>query len=309
MKRPHGIMFHHFHGEGHPEQQGSISESEFNRLLDFYSGDHDILGANEWKERALCQALDDGDVCLTFDDGIRGQYDIALPVLEDRGLTAFWFVYTGEPWVEICRRFRHESFKSVDNFYAEFYRQAKRQGFKNLFDSLPMPPGYLSEYPFYSDFDRRFRYVRDKVLNKEQYKEIMLSLMDSKSVDPAILAEGLVMGAKEFGELAGGGHIVGLHSHTHPMDMAKLGERDQLKEYYFNQSHILGATGILADTMSHPSNSYSEITLRLLEAVKVSLGFRANMEDGYGSLLEMPREDHANIMRRMGDFIRPFILD
>jgi len=299
MEKPHGIMFHHFHGGEHPKQQGSISESEFNGLLDFYSRDHAILSADEWKRRAFCQTLNENDVCLTFDDGLRCQYDLALPILKDRGLTTFWFVYTGEPWVEIYRRFRHEFFDSIDNFYAEFYRQAKLQGLGNLFDRIPMPLNYLSEYKFYSDSDRRFRWVRDRVLSKEQFGRIMRSLMNSKDTDPVKLAEGLIMGAEEFQELVNSGNVVGLHSHNHPTNMAELGEREQLKEYYFNQSHILGATGILADSMSHPSNSYSEKTLRLLKAIEISLGFRANMEDGYGSLLEMPREDHANIMRRM----------
>ena len=36
-----------------------------------------------------------------------------------------------------------------------------------------------------------------------------------------------------------------------------------------------------------------------MKALDIKLGFRANMEKGNVSILEMAREDHANILRRM----------
>ena len=60
-----------------------------------FVGLRNILPADEWMARATSDRLDENDLCLTFDDALRCQYDVALPVLEKYGLTAFWFVYSG----------------------------------------------------------------------------------------------------------------------------------------------------------------------------------------------------------------------
>src|SRR3990167_6501841 len=108
---PHGIMFHHFHGEGHYVGQGSISGREFEDILQFV-GLKRILNPEEWLGRLETGQLKDEDLCLTFDDGLLCQFDVAFPVLEKYGLRAFWFVYSsvfeGKPSskFEIYRVFR-----------------------------------------------------------------------------------------------------------------------------------------------------------------------------------------------------------
>ena len=41
------------------------------------------------------------EICLTFDDGLKSQYDVALPILNDFNIKAFFFistsVYTSNP--------------------------------------------------------------------------------------------------------------------------------------------------------------------------------------------------------------------
>src|SRR4051812_1212306 len=86
-------MFHHFHGGAHARGQGAISAQQLDELLDFVGAGR-ILPALEWQERSTRGTLAPDDLCITFDDALRCQVDIALPVLESRGLTAFWFVYS-----------------------------------------------------------------------------------------------------------------------------------------------------------------------------------------------------------------------
>src|ERR1700712_3764530 len=121
----HGVMFHHFHSSIHPAGQGSISGEELSRLIESIRPER-IVPAREFLLRAERQQLHPNDVCLTFDDNLRCQYDVALPVLRRFGLTAFWFVYTSvlqgnsEP-LEIYRAFRTVHFASIDDFYAAFF--------------------------------------------------------------------------------------------------------------------------------------------------------------------------------------------
>lgn len=284
----HGIMFHHFHGPGHPEQQGSISAEDLRALLNYYGREHNIISADVWLDRALAGELGDDDVCLTFDDGLRCQYDVALPVLEDRGLKAFWFVYTGDSRLELYRRFRHRYFPEMDVFYSAF--------FHTLWE---MPDSYLADYPFYTDGDRYFRYVRDVVLRDDAYDRVMQRMIADAGLSLEGLSNRLRMGEAELMRLGELGHVVGLHSHTHPCNMAELEAMGQRQEYNLNCLDVVRLSGTMPIAMSHPSGSYSPVTLDVLRGLGIKVGFRADMAQVYGGELEYPREDHANIMARM----------
>ena len=110
----HGIMFHHFHDEKHPRGQGSISGDDLDRLLK-YIGIQRFLSPAEWLEKLEKNQLQEKEVCLTFDDGLLCQMEVALPVLEQYHLQAFWFVYSGVfegnlENLEIYRLFRTKFF-------------------------------------------------------------------------------------------------------------------------------------------------------------------------------------------------------
>jgi len=285
---PHGIMFHHFHGPGHPEQQGSISADDLRALLNYYGREHNIISADVWLDRALAGTLRDDDACLTFDDGLRCQYDIALPVLEALRLKAFWFVYTGDSRLELYRRFRHQCFPDVEVFYGVFFRVL-----------WEMPDDYLAGYPFYTDGDRYFRYVRDVVLRDDAYDHVMQRMIVDADLSLDELSDNLYMGEAELMRLGERRHIVGLHSHTHPCNMAELEPMGQWHEYKLNRLEVVRLSGAMPITMSHPSGSYSPVTLDVLRGLGIKVGFRADMARVYGGALEYPREDHANIMARM----------
>src|SRR5258708_17481 len=121
----YGVMFHHFHDDWHPRVQGSISARELADLIE-HVGRDSILPAEEWMRRAVQGALSDNDICLTFDDALRCQYDVALPVLRDLGLTAFWFVYSSVfegnvESLEVYRYFRTTQFPCIDDFYEHVF--------------------------------------------------------------------------------------------------------------------------------------------------------------------------------------------
>ena len=123
----HGIMFHHFHDDKkHQKGQGSISKDEFYQLIKFI-GRKNILDASDFFNRFKEKKLKPNQVCLTFDDGIKCQYDIALPVLEDLKIQSFFFIYSstleGVPdMLEVYRFFRMNFFNNIDEFYKEFFK-------------------------------------------------------------------------------------------------------------------------------------------------------------------------------------------
>jgi peptidoglycan/xylan/chitin deacetylase (PgdA/CDA1 family) len=304
--RPHGIMFHHFHCARHPAGQGSISAEQLAAIIERI-GPRRILPARQWMRCAMTATLRPTDVCLTFDDNLRCQYDVALPILEAYGLTAFWFVYTSVcqgnvERLEVYRHFRTTCFDSVDAFYDAFYEALEDSDHcERAHDALRQfnPREYLKPFPFYTDADRRFRFVRDDVLGPEAYARIMDTMVARAGLQPATFAKQLWMGGAELTELHRKGHVVGLHSHTHPTRIERLPVETQREEYRKNFDYLHDLLGDRPEAMSHPCNSYSRDTLMILRELGISLGFAANMQTCGQSELEYPREDHANLVRSL----------
>jgi peptidoglycan/xylan/chitin deacetylase (PgdA/CDA1 family) len=305
----HGLMFHHFYDRTHPRGQGAISASEFESLIRWVDIRR-ILPAQEWQDRASKGTLGDDDLCLTFDDALRCQYDVAKPVLDSLGLTAFWFVYSsvfeGDPSrLEIYRYFRTVKFDNVDSFYRAFEQELESSEYYPLLSNRMSsfdPDQYLAECPFFSTSDRRFRYIRDEVLGPERYQTVMDRMVAKSGMFEADLQLLLWMDDRCLQELDRGGHVIGLHSYSHPTALAKLPPDIQRREYQKNFYHLNRVLEKRPATMSHPSNSYGPETLDILSEMGITLGFRAEMTHRpERSSLEYPREDHANIIRAMAE--------
>jgi Polysaccharide deacetylase len=249
-------------------------------------------------------SLRNTDVCLTFDDNLRCQYDVAVPVLRELGLTAFFFVYTSvlqgkfEP-LEIYRHFRMTQFDSVDEFYREFFRAVARSSWSEVaaaaLESF-VPAKYLAEFSFYTDNDRSFRFVRDEVLGPQRYHQIMNAMLEESGIDPRAIAKNLWMNADCLRELHSLGHVIGLHSHTHPTRIERLSAIAQHQEYKSNFDCLRQLLGESPLAMSHPCNSYNQSTIDILQDLGIRLGFRANMSLSQHGSFELPREDHANLI-------------
>ena len=92
-----------------------------------FIGRNNILDADVFFEKSKNNKLKNNEVCLTFDDGIKCQIDVALPVLEELKIKSFFFVYTsvfsGKPDnLEIFRYFRMNYFNNINEFYENFYK-------------------------------------------------------------------------------------------------------------------------------------------------------------------------------------------
>jgi len=303
--RSHGIMFHHFHSDIHKHRQGSISSSDFERLLDYVSRTCNILFAKKWLKKALKGELAPKDICLTFDDTLKCQYDIAFPVMKERGLTGFFFinssVLTGHvEKMEIYSYVRSNCFKSIDSFYDEFDKVLQQSKYiskvKQQFDDDRLREIY-DIYAPYSWNDKRFRFVRDYILSLQEYEDLMDEITSRNISNLNNLSKQLWMREKDVLELQKENNVIGLHSYSHPTNMAALNYDMQRKDYTANLKHLEKLLNEDIISVSYPCNSYNEDSLNILTKLNIQIGFRDNMLPGYGDLMEFPREDHSNIMR------------
>lgn len=311
----HGIMFHHFHDNGiHTKGQGSLSKDDFYKMIKFI-GKKNILNADIFYEKFKDNKLKKNEVCLTFDDSIKCQIDIALPVLEDLNIKGYFFIYTsmfeGKPDnLEVFRYFRMNFFDDVDKFYKSFYDTLDID-LNNFFINNKKKINLIKiKYSHYSIEDIKFRLVRDIYLTKKQYQKIMFLMMDKKKFNYKRYYSKLFFDTNDVIKLDNLGHLIGLHSHNHPTLLEKLSYDEQKDEYLkcLNViSKILNKPKNYVKTMSHPCGSYNDETLSILREIGIELGFKEMMaiEKAKGmkkinnSSLEIAREDHAEIFKKM----------
>lgn len=279
-----GVQFHHFHDDArHPPGHGSIDAATLRRVLAFLAGQYRILPAAEWVDRASADTLGPADVCLTFDDTLRSQFDVAAPVLRDLGLTACFLVNTavvcgGVERLELHRRFRARHFASAEAFYDAFYGEIDAGRYCHRVRQALLrydPRTYLAGFAALTPAGRRFRFVRDDVLGPDAYNEVVDRMIADRGIDPAALAADVWMSAEHLARLHREGHLVGLHSHSHPTRMARLSPQQQREEYGANWRIVRQITGAAPLVMSHPCDSYAPYTLSILRQLGLRAGFRA----------------------------------
>jgi Polysaccharide deacetylase. len=308
MKRiiPHGIMFHHFYDGVHPKGQGALSGKELDDILCFIGLDN-ILSAKEFQERAILGKLRKQDVCITFDDNLKCQYDVAYPVLKKYNIKAFWFIYTSpfegvNEKLEVYRYYRTVRFSSINNFYRFFFNKLVESEYQKLiYDGLKKfnADEYLNSFSFYSHDDKKFRFIRDEIL-KDKYFSVMDGIIerdDRFSIKK--IRDKLWIDTYGIKHLHKNGHIIGLHSHSHPTGLARQTRDVQTKEYSRNYNVIKNLLHDEPKSVSYPCNSYNKDTLRIMRDLNIKIGFKATMSFDVFDPLIIPRKDHANIQKEM----------
>ena len=153
------------------------------------------MSPREFADAVRDGTLKPGQTCITLDDALLCQHDIAAPVMEELGFLGFFFIYTSvlgddpDP-LEFYRDFRNTWFGDMEDFYAAFFGRVTVQ-FPTLHQTYlrSFPSDYLSQFRFYTENDRRFRFFRDHVAGPELYCEIM----DSAGYDRQTQARKLFM--------------------------------------------------------------------------------------------------------------------
>ena len=308
----HGIMFHHFHDDKmHKRGQGSLSKDDFYKLIKFL-GRQNILNADEFLLRFKENKLTSKNLCLTFDDALKCQYDIAIPVMEDLNIKAFFFVYSSifsknPDLLELYRYFRMNYFKDIDEFYKDFFKIYGKKLDNYFSKKKNIIKKKKQQSPYYSFDDIKFRLVRDKILSNDQYKIIMFKMFKQKKFEYEKFYDVLFLSKLNLIKIKELGHLIGLHSHTHPMTLKKLNYNEQLKQYTNNLNVITDIlkckiTDIIS--MSHPCGSYNINTFKILDKLGIEIGFKhsiinENTKKINNSKYEIARQDHKEIMRMM----------
>ena len=234
-------------------------------------------------------------------------------VLEDFNIKSFFFVSTSNfenkpDFFEITRYFKLNYFKSSEEFYDLFFKILEKDYNVFLIKNKKILEEKIRIYPFYTKRDIEFRLIRDRFLSEKEYSKIISLMFKEKKFMVDEVVPKLFFSKQDLSKLDGLGHTIGLHSHSHVKYIEHLSLESQKSEYSKNQknlSKILNKPFEQINSMSHPLGSYNEKSLEILKSLNVFLGFRDNMfisnkmKNINNSNLEIAREDHALVMKKM----------
>ena len=161
--------------------------------------------------------------------------------------------------------------------------------------------GYLSNSPFYTDNDRRFRYVRDVMLGQENYFALMDHMLSKFEYDIDKSSKDLWIDKEIVKTLVNNGHIIGLHSHTHPTRITSVSDEEMEHEYRHNKETLEQIVGFPINVAAYPCGQYDERSIKLLRDIGINIAFNAFLVPptmGYFQY-EIPRQDHSIIMKRI----------
>ena len=267
-------MCHYFSGGRWPKTQGSLSADDFRRLLDEYG--HRVIDASLWIDLAVGNVLAD-QVTVTFDDGLREALDVALPVLEERGLTAAWNVPTlplvGVPLAQEVYRWVRNQFATMDDFYnAVESVQGITAGTSRC------PDTYLAGYAYLSSRDRAFRYWRDECASAEGYERVMGLIARANGLTSPPIGTSHWLSASDLRALRAAGHVIGFHTHTHPTKIGALTREQQANEYATSKWILETILGEKVTTLSHPNGNVTDFGLEWMKANGITLAWGAAMK-------------------------------
>jgi len=296
-----GIMFHHFHSKKYTKSDGSISRKDFISILTKIN-----INKITSSENFL---INKKNICLTFDDSLKCQYDIAFPILKKLNIKAFWFIYSSlnpnKYNIELFRKFRNTKYKKFDNFYMDFLKLLKNKKDVDLFltNNKKNIKKIKKEYSFYSINEIKFRFIRDKFLKQNQYNKIIQKMYKNKNFDFKKEIKNIFLSKKEIKDLSNDGQIIGLHSHNHPTKISLLKKKDQYNEYITNKKILEKIIKKKITVSSHPSGDYNLQTLQILKKIGITHSFRSNIKidkkftnSSFRNLV-IPREDHINLLK------------
>ncbi len=303
------IAFHYFaDGKKHPPCQGALGADAFMEILDYLDRNYKLMRAGDFFETALAGKGAREQICLTFDDGVSSQWDVAVPCLEKAGLTGMFFCYSAHyadnpSMLEIYHDFRFRCYESVDDFYSQFFQlllQDREIAVPDVVRRIETFSynDYLIHCPWHSYTDKLFRYTRDCLLSRAQYAGLMEKLMESRGYPWREKTAELWMSEDDLRQLHGNGHMIGLHSHSHPTNIVGLSKAEQREEYRANAECLGRILGAPVKIAAFPCGKHNADTTEILRSLGIQMAFAADMTES-ADIIRMPRMNHPLLIKEM----------
>lgn len=210
------VNYHYIDEEDkYPRGIYPVSAARFRRQLEelgkFFKfvGQREILEALAGKKR-----LPENSCAITFDDGLRSQYDEALPILDEMGIPAIFFI-NGLPYLEKRVLFVHKihwcrAHLTPDEFLNEVRRHINLDSF-----SEASPAQIEKLYPYDDPKEAQIKFLLNKSsLDLELREKLIDSIFKSLVDDEKKFCENFYVSKEQAASLHQRSYL-GWHGYTH----------------------------------------------------------------------------------------------
>jgi peptidoglycan/xylan/chitin deacetylase (PgdA/CDA1 family) len=291
---------YHYVAERAPEQPRAIFPVTSEALaaqVEELAREYELVGRDE----LLAAVAGDADLparacVLTFDDGLRCQYELGLPVLERLGAPAIFFM-PGRPLAE-------QRLLEVHKLHALRERRTDDELRARLPDDLPEVS--LEEARTHYRYDTPAAAILKFQLNIRlppgRRSELVDALFAAEFPDESAVAEELYMDRNQVLELERKHHAVGAHSYAH-QPLATLSNGELERDVERVTGLLAEVTGSRPRAFSYPYGTPQAVDARAAATVgaagyRVAFTMRREINESLADPLLLGRLDTNDLPRR-----------
>ena len=300
------LMFHNFHDNvNFLYTPGSLSTSTFENLIKSLKlKKYSILKPAEFFSKLLKKKLNKKEILLTFDDGLKCQIKLVLPILKRYKLEGIFFIPTykffkSNSFLEAKRYFMYTYFKNIENFYEIYFKlyfinlNNRKKFFKKNFNSIS---NFKKKYPFYNTNDVAFRFIRAN--NIKKHNLILKKIMKKFNYSEDKKSKKLLMNSQDYKKLIISKQCLGLHSDEHFSSKKNLTHKKELQNYLLNFK-ILSKYDKNILSASYPTNIYTKNSQKILKNVGIKYSFISNDKNkSKFTKYKIPRTDITYLIKK-----------
>ena len=272
------VLFHHFHSKNKfYYSPGSLTKDNLYKFIK--------ENKNKIKNSNNLEKKNDNKYFLTFDDGLKSQYEIALPILEENKIKSFFFFFTShfnghDFTIENIRYFKYKYYLNTKLFFNHFMKTFEEKHNKKInFGKANLKKifkFYKKHSPYYPKEEIYIKILRDNILSELQYSKIIKKMMKDKNLNISQLSKKLYMNKSELKNLSKLNHTIGLHSHSHNHKNKNFSYDQEFNEFKKNKLILEKIINKKIITASYPFGNFTNNSERILKKLGVKYSFLKN---------------------------------
>jgi peptidoglycan/xylan/chitin deacetylase (PgdA/CDA1 family) len=249
---------------------------ELGRAFEFVSR-HDVLAAVRGE-----RSLPERSCLVTFDDGLRAQFELALPALEQLDIPAL-FLVPGRPLAERRALYVHKV-----HFVREQLGDEELLALLEEWTEDVSSEEAAAQYGYDTPEAARVKYLLNMALPLDEREAAIAAIFDKLATDEASFCDELYMSSDQVAELERSYQAVGSHGYAHE-PLALLAEQALRSDLEHGAAVLEAATGTRPLAISYPHGSRAAVSPEVAAAAARAgfvVGF--TMERAFNRTLEQP---------------------
>ncbi|MCK9631760.1 MAG: polysaccharide deacetylase family protein [Methanoregula sp.] len=256
-----------------------VTPKEFSDQLDILGKTAQFLGSDD-----ICDIIDGTKslppkaVVITFDDGFKEQYELAWPILKEKGIPAIFFVNTRpieENFVPTVHKIHIiRAYTPPERFLDILISILKNRGCSLTF---PSKQKAKEVYRYDSEEDAQLKYFLNYVLNETERICVVDQCFEMLGFNERRISKDLYMTKKMVAELAKAGAI-GTHGHEH-LPLGLQDDATAKRDFDISIQKLHQWTGEKIVSLSYPYGFREACSIDVAEhAQKKNIRFAFTME-------------------------------